>query len=774
MKLLKRLILLATITFLSLPVSAQNEPITIEPELGEIGADFLVLNDEDVDYVTINATVGGGNPSTAARVVTMTAEFPAPGTYNLYMRLRVGSNPFNDDSFFYANGFGARDPANDQDWILTNNLAIWGYVAGGGEAVLGGGTAADGVWKWLQLSAFDGGEPPVQFVVPEGELVQTFQIGGREDGLDIDKFVFGRDGVFFSVNDLDNGLPGTAPPPPPPFEPPGPPMALGKSKFVGSVYSNSQAVNFDKYFNQVTPENAGKWGSVEGTRDVMNWAELDAAYALARDNGFPFRFHTLVWGAQQPAWIETLSPEEQLEEIQEWFTAVADRYPDIDFIDVVNEPLHDPPNQPGNGGGNYIEALGGNGTTGWDWVINTFKLARMYFPSSELTINDFSIVNTPSSVVTYLEIIDLLLADDLIDAIGVQGHAFSTRGDNATMIQSLDSLATRGLPIYVTELDIDGPTDEIQLADYQRIFPMFWEHPAVQGITLWGYRPGHWRTAQGAYIAHENGAERPALVWLQAYVRNNPPVIPDGQVFTVSEAAMPGDNILGFVDAIDEDGDSPSGWHIAGGTGAGLFSIDPMTGDLSLADGTSLDFETTISYTLDVTTRDEYTGSAATTVLIDVLNENDNAPVIDPQSFKIDQGSDNIISTVTATDADDTNAEGYTVFQQWQIVGGNGKKIFSIDADSGEISLAGKQIHPNKKHYTLDVTVSDGANSSNVGEIRIFVPHKVKICHLGHTKSVSIHAVNHFLKHGATLGKCDEPRHKPHHKFKWWHWWKWF
>ena len=40
----------------------------------------------------------------------------------------------------------------------------------------------------------------------------------------------------------------------------------------------------------------------------------------------------------------------------------------------------------------------------------------------------------------------------------------------------------------------------------------------MHGITLWGYRPGHWRTAQGAYIAHDNGAERPALVWLIDYV----------------------------------------------------------------------------------------------------------------------------------------------------------------------------------------------------------------------------------------------------------------
>ena len=36
------------------------------------------------------------------------------------------------------------------------------------------------------------------------------------------------------------------------------------------------------YFDQLTPENAGKWGSVEGTRDVMNWTDLDTAYQTSQ------------------------------------------------------------------------------------------------------------------------------------------------------------------------------------------------------------------------------------------------------------------------------------------------------------------------------------------------------------------------------------------------------------------------------------------------------------------------------------------------------------
>jgi endo-1,4-beta-xylanase len=298
----------------------------------------------------------------------------------------------------------------------------------------------------------------------------------------------------------------------------GTPLARDKCKYLGNVYSNSQLTDFKKYWNQVTPENAGKWGYVERQRDVMNWGGLDSAYRFAKKNNYPFRLHVLIWGNQQPGWIETLPAAEQKEEIEEWFYLISTRYPDIDFIEVVNEPLNDPPNQPGKGGGNYIDALGGNGDTGWDWVIEAFSLARQYFTKSKLMINDYNIVDNTENTRQYINIIELLKARNLIDAIGVQAHAFSTGQTSSIMTSNLDLLAGTGLPIYITEFDIDGPTDEIQLQNYKRIFPVFWEHKAVKGITLWGFRYGLWRTDEGAYLVNTDNKERPAMVWLRDYV----------------------------------------------------------------------------------------------------------------------------------------------------------------------------------------------------------------------------------------------------------------
>jgi endo-1,4-beta-xylanase len=70
-------------------------------------------------------------------------------------------------------------------------------------------------------------------------------------------------------------------------------------------------------------------------------------------------------------------------------------------------------------------------------------------------------------------------------------------------------------------MDIDGATDAEQLQGYQRIFPVFWEHPAVRGVTLWGFRPGLWRNEQRAYLVRPDGSERAALAWLRNYVREH-------------------------------------------------------------------------------------------------------------------------------------------------------------------------------------------------------------------------------------------------------------
>ncbi|MEW6507136.1 MAG: endo-1,4-beta-xylanase [Bacteroidota bacterium] len=296
------------------------------------------------------------------------------------------------------------------------------------------------------------------------------------------------------------------------------PLAEGKDKFLGSCVRNTIRANFSKYFNQVTPENSGKWESVEYSKDQYNWTALDMAYNYAVNNGFKYKHHTLVWGQQQPSWINSLSTSEQRAQIEEWFKLVGERYPKMNQVDVVNEPIHAPPDGL-SGRANYKEALGGNGSTGWDWIITSFQLARKYLPGSvELILNEYNILHSNTNTTLYLRIIDSLKVRGLIDGIGVQGHYFELRGYQPSVLQSnLNRLVETGLPVYITELDIDEADDTAQLNSYRTYFPIFWDNPGVKGITLWGYMIYEvWKPY--AFLIDERNAERPALQWLRNFI----------------------------------------------------------------------------------------------------------------------------------------------------------------------------------------------------------------------------------------------------------------
>jgi len=288
-------------------------------------------------------------------------------------------------------------------------------------------------------------------------------------------------------------------------------IAAGQNKFLGSTIQSSVPSNFSKYWNQVSPENSGKWGSVEATQGVFDWSQLDTAYNFAQQQGFKFKAHNLIWGAQFPAWITSLSQAQQLAEIQKWITAYGARYPKTWGVDVVNEPLHTQPP--------FLAALGGAGATGWDWVINSFQMARKAFPNAKLLINEFGTEQEPAARATYLQIISLLKSRGLIDGVGVQGHYFNLDNMSANdMTTALNSYATSGLDIYISELDITGGgTDAGQLAKYQELFPVMWNHPSVKGITTWGYIVGStWHDGTG--LVTSNGSERPAMTWLKGFV----------------------------------------------------------------------------------------------------------------------------------------------------------------------------------------------------------------------------------------------------------------
>nr|BAF57345.1 putative glycosyl hydrolase family10 [uncultured symbiotic protist of Hodotermopsis sjoestedti] len=290
------------------------------------------------------------------------------------------------------------------------------------------------------------------------------------------------------------------------------PLAQGCSKWVGNIIPGSVPSNWDKYWNQVTSENGCKWGTVQSSQSSFNWNECDVAYNHAKTAGIPFKYHTFVWGSQEPGFINSLSGDAAKTAVESLISAAKAKY-SPDFIDVVNEALHAP--------SSIRSGLGGDGSTGWDWVVWSFKTARAAFGSAKLLINDYGIINDASAVTRYLTIINALKSAGYIDGIGIQCHQFNVNDlSAATITSNLNSLAATSLPIYVSELDINGNSEQDQSSIYQRVFPALFEHSGVKGITLWGYISGStWKDGTG--IVESGGQERAAIKWLAEYLESH-------------------------------------------------------------------------------------------------------------------------------------------------------------------------------------------------------------------------------------------------------------
>ena len=285
---------------------------------------------------------------------------------------------------------------------------------------------------------------------------------------------------------------------------------LGNITTSGNVDAGGGVPAYYKLWNQITCENESKWSSVEGNRGNFNWG-CDRAFNYAKQHGFTYKFHALVWGAQYPNWLPNLSPKERFAAMTNWFNKVKAKYNTLPMIDVVNEAV----GRHQDGNPMMKETLGGSGKTGYDWLIKAFDMAYERWPDAILIYNDYNSLRW--DVDAYITLVQTLRdAGAPIDAYGNQSHELgdiSTTELSNVMKKQQDALK---MPMFITELDIDKSSDEQQKAQYQKIFPLMWEAPYCAGVTLWGYVYGRtWVNSSGLY---KNGAERPAMTWLKEYM----------------------------------------------------------------------------------------------------------------------------------------------------------------------------------------------------------------------------------------------------------------
>lgn len=357
--------------------------------------------------------------------------------------------------------------------------------------------------------------------------------------------------------------------------------AINRSIATGTASRRRTQEQLDKdialvkaQFNHIVAENDMKWMHIhprEGA-DGYDFGPADAFVNFGLSHNMELAGHTLVWHAQTPNWVfrganpppaapDTPSPasaansdpaltnavggggfggrpgrggftgprasrEELLERMRDHIHTVVGRYRGkIKVWDVVNEAIAD------NGAdilrnSLWLEIIGP------DYIAKAFAYAHEADPDAILRYNDYGLEN-PAKRRKLIALIKSLQAQKVpVMAIGSQAH-LNVSISFESMDQALTEMATLGLPIHITELDVNsaeggqrntgadiaandaatqgGLIDDAnrKLADaYEGLFRAFVKHrDSVKIVTFWGANDANSWRARGRPLLFDVNAE---------------------------------------------------------------------------------------------------------------------------------------------------------------------------------------------------------------------------------------------------------------------------
>lgn len=285
--------------------------------------------------------------------------------------------------------------------------------------------------------------------------------------------------------------------------------ALQATRLVNDSPDNrTYRTKVEQLFNSATLENdlkwqpwAGDWGS--GYSQAQTLAALDWLDARRMN----IRGHVLVWPGWQrlPQSVQAVRgqpdaavriPQMVLAHIDDIVRRTATV---VDEWDVVNEPYtnHD------------LLDLSGRGVMR-DW----FARARSHRPQTPLYLNDYDILSAHGADAAHQDHYEntiryLLDGGAPLSGLGMQGHFGGTSLTALPAVERiLNRFAAHGLPIRITEFDIDTDDGELS-AEYTRDFlTMVFSHSSVAGFQMWGFWEGaHWKPR--AAMFRRDWAEKP-------------------------------------------------------------------------------------------------------------------------------------------------------------------------------------------------------------------------------------------------------------------------
>jgi endo-1,4-beta-xylanase len=361
-------------------------------------------------------------------------------------------------------------------------------------------------------------------------------------------------------------------------------IATGTAVRADNVNRTSEQVNKDialvkEQFNQTSPENDLKWALIHPRpgADGYNFGPADAYVDFGVSHNMYIVGHTLVWHGQTPNWVfqgtnlppgvaDAPSPataaatnmagtnmpggrrfgrgfgggfsgprasrEELLQRMRDHIHTVVARYKGkIKAWDVVNEAIAD-------GGTNILRNSLWLEIIGPDFIAKAFEYAHEADPDANLRYNDYGLEN-PAKRRKLIALIKSLQEQHVpVMAIGSQTHVNVSSPSFEAEDQALTEMETLGLPIHITELDVNGAqggqrsssadisnnaattqgglVDDAnrKLADaYAGLFRAFVKHDkSVKLVTFWGVNDRvSWRAQGRPLLFDGNDQPKPAF-----------------------------------------------------------------------------------------------------------------------------------------------------------------------------------------------------------------------------------------------------------------------
>ncbi|XP_022762275.1 uncharacterized protein LOC111308227 [Durio zibethinus] len=250
------------------------------------------------------------------------------------------------------------------------------------------------------------------------------------------------------------------------------------SAIASTILGNMAYQNwFVERFNAAVFENELKWYATEPDQGETNYTVPDQMLEFVRAHQIIARGHNIFWENPKytPAWVRNLKGPDLQAAVNSRIQSLMSKYKE-EFIhwDVSNEMLHFE---------FYEQRLGPNAT------LHFYETAHQADPLATLFMNEFNVVETcsdvKSTVDSYIERIrDLKQGGMYMDGIGLESHF--TIPNPPLMRAVLDKLATLGLPIWLTEVDINSSVGkELQAIYLEQVLREGFSHPSVNGIMLW-------------------------------------------------------------------------------------------------------------------------------------------------------------------------------------------------------------------------------------------------------------------------------------------------